>query len=89
MTVPKASGMIWGSNTNTTDMTPTTFTEAQWADMIASAPAFIIEMNADLDMFIDWAADQLQIENISVIVDDDKRWDEMVKVWEETDENGF
>jgi len=71
------------------DMAPTTFTEAQWADMIASAPAFIIEMNADLDMFIDWATDQLQIENVSDILDDDKRWDEMVKVWEETDENGF
>ena len=56
--------------------------------MIASAPAFIIEMDASLDLFIDWAVDQLN-SNVSYICDDDKRWDEVVKVWEEATENGF
>lgn len=69
--------------------TSTTPTEAQWADMIASAPAFIIEMDASLDMFIDWVMDQLNITDCSYIVDVDKRWDEVVKTWEEATENGF
>ena len=64
-------------------------TEVQWAGMISSAPAFIIEMDASLDLFIDWAADQLNLTDISYICDDDKRWDEVVKVWEEATENGF
>lgn len=69
--------------------TSTTPTEAQWADMIASAPAFIIEMDASLDLFIDWVMDQLNITDCSYIVDVDKRWDEVVKTWEEATENGF
>lgn len=68
--------------------TSTAPTEEQWAGMIASAPAFIIEMDASLDLFIDWAVDQLN-SNVSYICDDDKRWDEVVKVWEEATENGF
>lgn len=64
-------------------------TEVQWAGMIASAPAFIIEMDASLDLFIDWASDQLNLTDCSYIVDDEKRWDEVVKVWEEATENGF
>lgn len=64
-------------------------TEVQWAGMIASAPAFIIEMDASLDLFIDWALDQLNVTDSSYICDDDKRWDEVVKVWEEATENGF
>lgn len=64
-------------------------TEVQWAGMIASAPAFIIEMDASLDLFIDWASDQLNLTDCSYIVDDEKRWDEVIKVWEEATENGF
>ena len=64
-------------------------TEVQWAGMIASAPACIIEMDASLDLFIDWALDQLNVTDSSYICDDDKRWDEVVKVWEEATENGF
>ena len=57
--------------------------------MIASAPAFIIEMDASLDLFIDWACDQLNVTDSSYICDDDNRWEEVVKVWEEATENGF
>lgn len=69
--------------------TSTTPTEQQWAETIASAPAFIIEMDASLDLFIDWVSDQLNLTDVSYIIDDDKRWDEVVKVWEEATENGF